>query len=383
MVRRIGAGARARLRSIPDPTLAGGIALTFLVIAFLFSILLRNNQVLFVVCVVWVTVLASGLVTLLAIPRLSVERRVPARVHAGAPFDVRLRITNRSRWRPAFDVAFLDALQISETRATTRGPATPVLPPGGVLEVAYRKRIHRRGVYTVANTLAATRFPFAVFERRVLLHNPARLVVLPAVGRLRRAARRELSSRTSAPLARRIAREGYEEFERLREFRPGDNPRHIHWRTSARVGSLVRMIFEQEAAQDLVIFLDTHVGEGIEAERRRRGLEIAISCAATLLADAAERGRRASVHFDGGQAGHAGTRAGLVPALEALAPLRPGAATVDQVVSGTIVRKTAAALLLSLAGPATAARRAASRMGLGLRVWDVADPAFERYFARR
>jgi uncharacterized protein (DUF58 family) len=143
------------------------------------------------------------------------------------------------------------------------------------------------------------------------------------------------------------------------------------------------MIFEQEAAQDLVIFLDTHVGEGIEAERRRRGLEIAISCAATLLADAAERGRRASVHFDGGRAGHAGTRAGLVPALEALAPLRPGAATVDQVVSGTIVRKTAAALLLSLAGPATAARRAASRMGLGLRVWDVADPAFERYFARR
>jgi uncharacterized protein (DUF58 family) len=361
-----------------EPTLTGRIVLTFLFLAFWGAWALRSNEVFFVVCAIGATLLLSGLVTYVATARLEVERDLPARVFAGEAFDVRLRIRNRSRWRPACGLSFRDTLQVGEAGETT----LPVLPPGRTVEVAYVKRMHRRGVYTLAATLVSSRFPFGLFERRVLLESPAQLVVLPALGRLRRRAQRDLTVRAADPVAARHARDGEEEFHSLREYRAGDNPRHIHWRTSARVGTLVRRVMRQEAAHDLTVLLDTCVG-GLDADLRQRNLERAVSCAATLLAHAAARGRRAAVHFAGGAARHSGSRAGLLPALEALAALEPGSVTPGSLVASAALGRTHACVLLSLAGDAPDAHEAAARRGLRLAVWDVSRPDFARYFGKR
>jgi len=382
MARRRGWGVPGWLRSVPEPTLGGRIVLTFLIVACCFAVLLRNNQVLFVACAITATVMLSGILTYLSVGRLSVERSLPGRVFAGSAFDVRLRVRNASRWRPALGLGFLDALQIADASSLMRGPSLPVLPPGAAVVVSYPRRIHRRGIYTVVNTLALTRFPFGIFERRVLAQSPARLVVLPSLGRLRRASRRDLARRVSAAKSPRRVQVGTEEFESLREYRPGDNPRHIHWRTSARAGRLVRRVLRDEDSGDLHVVLDLWVG-GFDAERRRHNVERAVSCAATLLADAAGRGRRATVHFAGGSAGHAGTRAGLLAALEALAALQPAATPVETTLAGVQLPRGATALLLSLAGPADESRRLAAARGVALRVWDVDDPSFGRLFAKR
>ncbi len=358
------------------------MVLTFLVVACCFAVLLRNNQVLFVASAITATVLLSAILTYLSVGRLTIDRSLPRRVFAGASFDVSLRVRNVSRWRPALALGFLDALQVADARSLVRGPVVPVLPPGAAVVVSYPRRIHRRGVYTVVNTLARTRFPFGIFERRVLTQSPARLVVLPALGRLGRATRKDLARRIAAPRDLRRSRPGAEEFESLREYRPGDNPRHIHWRTSARARTLVRRVLREEDSGDLHVFLDTWTG-GFDAERRRRNLERAISCAATLLAHAAGGGRKATIHFEGGSAGHGGTRAGLLPALEALAGLGAAASPVDGVVTAARLPRGAAVLLLSLAGPAEECRRLAAAKGVAVRVWDIEDPAFPRRFAKR
>jgi uncharacterized protein (DUF58 family) len=381
MPRPGGQGILARLRSIPEPTLGGRIVLTFLVVAGCFAILLGDNQVLFIACVIAATVLLSGVVTLLSAGRLSIARALPGRVFAGAPFDVRLRVENRSRWRPAIGLGFLDALQVADAQRLARGPILPVLPPGAFAEVSYSRRIHRRGIYTVVNTLAMTRFPFGIFERRAIVRSPARIVVLPALGKLGAAARRDLARRSACARAPRHGREGTEEFHGLREYRAGDNPRHIHWRTSARAGKLVRRVLRDETTEDLHVLLDTCVA-GADADARRRSVERAVSCAATLLADAAQRGRRAAVHFPGGVAAHTGTRGGLVRALEALAGVQSGSEPVEAALPSAGVPAGSTALLLSLWGPAPSARRAAAARGVALTVWDVGDPGFGRIFGR-
>jgi uncharacterized protein (DUF58 family) len=382
MARARGRGVPDWLRSVPEPTLGGRIVLTFLIVACCFAVLLRNNQVLFVASAITATVLLSGVLTYLSVGRLSVERSIPSRVFAGAVFDVRLRVRNASRWRPALGLGVLDALQVADAPSILRGPVLPVLPPGAAAVVTYPRRIHRRGVYTVVNTLAMTRFPFGIFERRVLARSPARLVVLPSLGRLRRASQRDLSRRAAATRDLRRARAGTEEFESLRDYRHGDNPRHIHWRTSARAQRLVRRVLRDEDAGDLHVLLDTWTG-GPDAETRRRNLERAVSCAATLLAHAAARGRRATVHFAGGVAGHAGTRAALLTALEVLAALPPSEAPTEAALAPLDLPRGATALLLSLAGPAAECRRRAAARGVDLRVWDLEDPSFERLFVRR
>jgi len=382
MARPRGWGGPGWLRAVPEPTLGGRIVLTFLVVACCFAVLLRNNQVLFVASAITATVLLSGALTYLSVGRLSIERSLPGRVFAGKAFDVRLRVENASRWRPALGIGFLDALQVADAQALVRGPVLPVLPPGAAVVVSYPRRIHRRGVYTVVNTLAMTRFPFGIFERRVLAQSPARLVVLPALGRLFRASERDLARRVVSPRNPRRAFAGTEEFESLREYRHGDNPRHIHWRTSARAGRLVRRVLKDEDSGDLHVLLDTWA-EGFDAERRRRNLERAISCAATLLAHAAARGRRATVHFAGGSAGHVGSRGGLLTALEALAALAAGGEPIERTAANASLPRGATVLLLSLAGPAEESRRVAAARGVALRVWDLEDPSFGRLFVKR
>lgn len=381
MVRRAVRGVLERLRSAPEPTLLGRIVLTFLVVSTFFALLLHSNQVIFIASAILATVLLSYLLTCFSIAPLAVRRRLPERVVAGEPFDVRLRVRNTSAWRPALGLGFLDALQVSEAGGVTRGPTLPVLPPGRSVEIDYVKRIHRRGIYTIVNTMAATRFPFGIFERRVLAKSAARLVVLPSLGRLHGGARRVLARRIAVPRALRRACEGNEEFHSLREYRPGDNPRHIHWRTSARVGKLVRRVMREEATEALTILLDTCV-DGIDAEARKGNLEKAVSCAATLLVDAAQRGRGATVRFAGGTASHSGHARGLVPALETLAGLEASRTPPARLVEA-IVDPMGSAILISLGGAAVEARRQAASRGIHLHVWDVADPSFARYFAKR
>ncbi|MDY6795589.1 MAG: DUF58 domain-containing protein [Actinomycetota bacterium] len=46
----------------------------------------------------------------------------------------------------------------------------------------------------------------------------------------------------------------------VREFRPGDPLRHVHWKTTARKGELVVREFEREVGTPLTVLIDNHYG---------------------------------------------------------------------------------------------------------------------------
>ncbi len=369
------------LHRVPEPTLAGRFLLTFLLLAFWGAAYADRNAILHVACALLATLLLSVPLTHLAAGRLSIERRHPARVFAGAAFDVRLRVKNLRRWCPAFGLTFRDSLQTGASREVTCTPELAMLPPGAGAEVVYEKRMHRRGIRHLHHAVSASRWPFGLFEQRQLVPSESRLVVLPALGRLRRAALRPLSRRNRVVSALRPRREG-QEFHGLRDYRPGDAPRTIHWRTSARTGTLVRRVLRDDEGGDrLLVLLDTRV-DGSRAAQRAQHFERAVSCAATLLAFAARSGRRAEVRHAAGRAVHRGSRAGLLVALEHLATVEAGTARVETVVATLPARGRESVLLLSLAGSAGGAQRAAAERGVRLIVWDVSRPDFERYFRK-
>jgi uncharacterized protein (DUF58 family) len=369
------------LRAVPETTLLGRLALTFLGVALFFAVAIQDNPALFAVSVAAATAVASAGVTALACGRLVAERSLPERVVAGESFPVRLRVTNRSRLLPAIGVAFRDALQKAAPGAVTVGPSVPVLAPGASVVIAYETAIHQRGVHDVTHALAATRFPFGLFERRVLLRSPGRVVVVPALGRVRPDAVRDLDGpprpATGQP---RSARRGGE-FHSLREYRSGDDPRHIHWRTSARAGTLVRRLLRDEREEDRIVLLDTYAA-GIDAERRRHAFERAVSCAATLVVEAARRGRRTVLLLPGRPPVVAEAPGGAAAALDALAEVRRGGTTARELVAAAPIRRGARALLLSLLGPADEACREAAARGVRLAVWDVSHPEFAARFRR-
>jgi uncharacterized protein (DUF58 family) len=74
----------------------------------------------------------------------------------------------------------------------------------------------------------------------------------------------------------------------MKEFRPGENPRWIHWKRSARTGQLVARHMAQISPPRLLILLDTYLPhrtpEGIAAVER------SIAQAASLASRALESG---------------------------------------------------------------------------------------------
>jgi uncharacterized protein (DUF58 family) len=67
------------------------------------------------------------------------------------------------------------------------------------------------------------------------------------------------------------------EFHGLRQFRPGDSPRWIHWRTTARTGELVVREFDQGSHDDLLMIV-----EPFAPSRTSNLVEAALSLAATI-----------------------------------------------------------------------------------------------------
>ena len=178
------------------------------------------------------------------------------------PFLMGIGLKNGKRRLPSFSIEVEDSRRRAgrSTRSATSSsspPAacsTPVLPPHASRAAA--------ATPTPASALS-TKFPFALFRKSRLVELTTEVIVFPASWR---------SSATPPPPRARVAgleaqgRKGRRgEFHGLREFRDGDDPRDIHWRSTAEAGRTLVREHEEEAARRVTIFLDN-------APARRRGV---------------------------------------------------------------------------------------------------------------
>jgi uncharacterized protein (DUF58 family) len=79
------------------------------------------------------------------------------------------------------------------------------------------------------------------------------------------------------------------DFYGLRDWRSGDSRRWIHWRTSARRGTLAVRQFEQPRSQDVAILVELWQPRHA-TDAQRDNVELAISFAATVAEEVCRRG---------------------------------------------------------------------------------------------
>lgn len=87
-------------------------------------------------------------------------------------------------------------------------------------------------------------------------------------------------------------------FRGVRAYAPGDSPRHLHWRATARTGELQTKQFEPSSLPTLAMFLDVNTferfWEGLDPER----LELAISATGSLAAHGLDIGRQVGLYMN-------------------------------------------------------------------------------------
>jgi uncharacterized protein (DUF58 family) len=125
-------------------------------------------------------------------------------------------------------------------------------------------------------------------------------------------------------------------FDRLREYSPGDDPRFIHWRSTARTGTLMVRDDIDTSLPTTIVLLDTDedaydvapggdgAGRAPWSGRVVDAFEAAVEVAASALADAARAGFPASCHLRGAVIETRAGRADLTGCLERLARVTLG-----------------------------------------------------------
>ncbi len=202
----------------------------------------------------------------------------------------------------------------------------PDLPPGEWVDVRMRLVPHRRGFVRLRAVTIAKADPLGVFKGQVRAGIAESLLVLPrrydvSWAELLGRAQDRIGGQSQAASAG-----GAEEFASLREYRPGDPMRHIHWKGWARLGEPVVREFHEECfvRQGLVLdtFLPAHVSDTV--------FEEAVSVAASFAYAAPEGAGTLELMFVGAQVYQVESGRGLGAAdglLEALACVE---ATPDQ-----------------------------------------------------
>ena len=212
----------------------GGINLLFLIFGMLLSLLLAN-----------------GVLSEASLRRLVVTRRLPPFIHAGTPFLVGIAVRNAKKRIPTFS---LEVEDLVAKKPVDRRCFYLKVPAGREQETAYRRTLPRRGIHQLSGLRLSTRFPFGLLRRSIDLDAPADLLVYPALVPVTDAVLSsglaELNDQQTTARTRRG------EFESLREFRSGDDPRDIHWRTSARRGRCFVRQFEGNTGRLVVVVLD-------------------------------------------------------------------------------------------------------------------------------
>lgn len=243
--------------------------------------------------------LLSTLITGFAWPywlvcRLSVVRTGPERASEGETLLWRMQVHNRG-WMPRFMVELTDRLPFVGAAGGNPAPGPVVLgqlaylPAGASCQLDFQLPCEKRGRYRLGPAGLAASFPLGLAEARhegggdvrTLLVYPRvfPIVTLPLRGSP------SLINRGGLPLPDGT---GSADFAGLREYRRGDNPRHVHWPTSARLNELMIREFEPLASAALCLALDLSPGANVGLGREASG-EYAIRIAASIARYACEQ----------------------------------------------------------------------------------------------
>jgi uncharacterized protein (DUF58 family) len=206
--------------------------------------------------VVWV-------ISRFGLKRLRLRRHIASPVYAAEPFSVSLELSGKLRRKqPGLRV-------IDRGSHHQHAWYIPALPPGGTVQTRYEVVLPRRGKYLWPDLRLTTGYPFGLLRRWLRVESRDATLVLPQLGRLERnllqrllMERCEPSTSQRKPIRRHAAAQT--EFYGLREFRAGDSPRWIHWRTSARVGELMVREYIEPPLENLIVLLEPWLPDTFE-----------------------------------------------------------------------------------------------------------------------
>ncbi|GAB6166389.1 DUF58 domain-containing protein [Thermostilla marina] len=204
----------------------------------------------------------------------------------GDRVTVLVRVVNRSRlpipWSLLEDILPVRAIRGRPPRLKVTGKpmAAVSIGPGRAVTAVYQVECLERGFYQLGPLIVEVGDPFGLERRYRIVTEPHFLLVYPRVVTLE-----EWDIATRKPVGEvRLSHRLFEDPTRIsgvREYQAGDPLNRIHWRATARTGTLHSKLFEPSVIAGATILLDFHKETFSEGEVPVRP-ELAVRMTASL-----------------------------------------------------------------------------------------------------
>lgn len=274
--------AARRVRSWSEPvtstvSTAGWLVLASAAISFLIAWGFGWIEFVFV----GATLLAALLVSIpftLGRMRYRVEVALqPSRVVAGERAFGRLGVENLS------DAASIPSRMELPVGAGLAEFIVPSLPAGGEHEELFAVPTNRRAVIVAGPAVSVRGDQLGLLRRIVRWTEPVELFVHPRTARLKPSAAglvRDLEGEVTKTIT-----DNDISFHALRAYQPGDPLRNVHWRTSARTGTLMVRQFEETRRSQLVLLQSTERSHYASDDEFELGVSVLASIAVQVIRD--------------------------------------------------------------------------------------------------
>lgn len=166
----------------------------------------------------------------------------------------------------------------------------------------YTVRCQRRGAYQIGPATVDAGDPFGFYRSTLKIEPTGALVVFPTLLPLE-----HLGLPARSPIGNLRARQLIRDPLRtigVRDYRPDDPIKDVHWAATARTGTLQTRIYEPTTARELAVVLDLDSFEQYWQGINEDQIERSISAAATLAKAGLEEGYAVGLYVNGAPAHH-------------------------------------------------------------------------------
>lgn len=211
---------------------------------------------------------------------LRLRRSVPPMAEAQKPAAVTIHASNGKRRLASASLRVNDEM---DDHVAVGAVFFDQVPAQGESAEQYDCVFPRRGIYRFGRLRVATRWPFGLIERSYVIDDRAEVLVLPATIDVSEALQEAAMDLGEQDVNRRGQGAG---LFNIREHVASDSSRDIHWKVSARRGTLMVREYEAEERRRMSVALDNRAADLMDGDLRldfERAVVLAASVAETLV----------------------------------------------------------------------------------------------------
>jgi uncharacterized protein (DUF58 family) len=217
-----------------------------------------NNLLFLILASLVAIILMSGILSSITLSGVAMRLQLPEHIFAGQPIRASIELENEKLTLPSF------SLRVEAVKDKNSPPAALLETPLYFPYLLKRGRAHQsvpisfpaRGVYRQDAFRIVTRFPFGFLQKAHRVDLRTEALVYPSIEPTPEFL--EILPGLEGAMES-LAKGRGQDLYALRDYVPTDSARHVHWKASARLGSLMVREFTREDETRVLLVLNPHV----------------------------------------------------------------------------------------------------------------------------